>query len=127
MGALRQRLPYAFDKEHERFIRTLFCVVCGDNTGTEAAHVSYPDPRFDKRPRGRGERTGSWVVPLCSRHHRESHTPDRRVVLVYGATWERHFWASRCIDPHAVAAALLLYSGDAERCERVLEWWRNKG
>jgi hypothetical protein len=26
-----------------------------------------------------------------------------------------------------VAAALLLYSGDAERCERILEYWLREG
>ncbi len=127
MTALRQRQPYHVDEVHSRFVRTLPCVVCGDHTGTEAAHVSYPDPRFDKRSRGQRERTGPWVVPLCNRHHHESHTPHGMPVYAPGTTWEHYCWfVNWSIDPHTVAAALLLYSGDAERCERILEWWRNR-
>src|ERR1044072_4812262 len=84
----RQRVK---DETHEDFIRALPCCIpmCGDNTGTEAAHVSYADPRIGKFGRGKAQREESiWVVPLCGAHHRSQHHVGERV-----------FWDAHKIDP----------------------------
>jgi len=97
--------------KHEQFIRSLPCVICGDNTSTECAHVSYADLRYGKMGRGIGQKEESiWVVPLCGRHHREQH-----------ATGERGFWIGHHIDPCRIAACLFIRTQDHEAAQIIIE------
>jgi len=94
----RQKRQKIDSPAHEQFIRELPCVICGDATSTECAHVSYADLRYGKFGRGIGQKEESiWVVPLCGAHHRQQHTGN-----------ERKFWQAYAIDPCRVAAALFL-------------------
>lgn len=96
---------------HEDFIRALPCVVCGDNTTTECAHISYADMRYGKFGRGKGQREESiWVLPLCGEHHRAQHDMG-----------EKPFWQSNEIDPCRVAAALFIRSQDYQTALQIIE------
>jgi hypothetical protein len=87
---------------HLKFVRTLPCLVCADNTSTEAAHVRFADPWAAKRQTGMGEKPDdSWTVPLCGQHRKIQHTMN-----------EREFWKSGGVDPVFVAMALYRISGD---------------
>lgn len=95
---------------HERFIRELACVVCGDATTVQCAHISYADPRFGKYGRGKSQREEScWTIPLCEQHHRQQHSMA-----------ERDFWKSYGIDPVRVAAALYIRTQDHEAAILIL-------
>lgn len=86
------------------WIRDRPCVVCGDNTSVEAAHIRFADLRAAKRPTGMGERPDdSWAIPLCGDHHRLQHSGN-----------ERKFWKSEGIDPIFVALALNRVAGNCE-------------
>lgn len=94
---------------HLDFIRSLPCIVCGDNTSTEAAHIRMGDPSVGKRSTGMGEKPSDiWVLPLCGKCHREQHN----VV-------EWAFWKHRNIDPHKKALALWAATGDHELGEQI--------
>ena len=108
-GMMKQ--PRIHDDAHLDFIRALPCLVCGDNTSTEAAHIRFGDLRVDKRPTGMGEKPSDcWVVPLCGDCHRIQHEMS-----------ERQFWADAGIDPILVAMALYRISGDHERGCRIVQ------
>lgn len=98
--------------QHEKFIRRLPCCVCGDNTTTEAAHISYADMRYGKFGRGKGQKEESiWVVPLCGEHHRLQHYMG-----------EKPFWRYHDIgDPCRVAAALFIRTQDYQTALQILE------
>jgi hypothetical protein len=111
---LRQRQPPEHDEAHLDFIRSLPCCVCGDPTSTEAAHISYGDPMILKKGRGLGQKEDDrWTVPLCNRHHRESHD--------YGN--EVRWWKIVAgLDPIKIAQALYIVSklgGGYELAERI--------
>lgn len=98
------------DEKHLAFVRGLACIVCGDNTATEAAHVRLADPGAAKRPTGMQEKPDDcWTLPMCGRCHREQH-----------GTNERTFWASLGIDPIFVCLALKRVSGDPEAGEMIV-------
>jgi hypothetical protein len=102
---MRQRNPRKHDEAHLAFIRQLPCAVCLDNTATEAAHVRYPEPKAAKPITGAGTKPDDkFVVPLCSKCHREQHGGK-----------ERAFWNGREIDPIFLALALYSVSGDYDR------------
>lgn len=102
---------------HEDFVRALPCVVCGDNTTTEAAHISYADLRYGKLGRGKGQKEESiWVVPLCGQHHREQHDVG-----------ERPFWRANDIDPCRLAAALFIRTQDYQTALLILDATRVRG
>lgn len=66
-----QRRPRQHDGRHLAFIRQLPCIVCGDNTSTEAAHIRMADRTIGKRQTGKGEKPDDmYVLPFCGRHHR---------------------------------------------------------
>lgn len=89
---------------HLEWVRSLPCVICGDNTATEAAHVRFGDARAAKPQTGMGIRPDDrWAVPLCGRHHRNQHSKG-----------ERRFWQDMGIDPIFVALALDAESGNHE-------------
>ena len=101
--------PKAKNNEHLRYIRQLPCLVCGDNTSTEAAHVRMADARAAKSITGIGIKPAdSWTVPLCGRHHRRQHEVG-----------EAHFWSQWGIDPVFKAMALWINSGDIEAGEEI--------
>lgn len=105
-----QRRPRVHNEKHLAFIRSLCCVVSGDNTGTEACHIRYTDRRVAKHNAGVGQKPDDFfVVPLSSAEHRKQH-----------AMKEADYWQQVGIDPIMIALALYAVSGDHERgCEIV--------
>jgi len=107
----RQKRNKIDSPKHEAFIRELYCVICGDNTSTECAHVSYADLRYGKMGRGMGQKEESiWVVPLCGQHHRLQHTGN-----------ERAFWKAYEIDPCRIAVCLFIRTGDHQAAQVIIE------
>ena len=105
-----QRRPREHDDKHLRYIRSLPCLLCGDNTSTEAAHVRYADPMVAKPISGMGNKADdAYTVPLCGRHHRDQTN--------YGN--ERAWWAMMGLDPVKLSLALHRYSGDQELGEMI--------
>jgi hypothetical protein len=95
---------------HLDFVRSLPCLICGNETSVEAAHVRFPDPRAAKRQTGMGEKSDDvWALPLCGTHHREQHSGS-----------ERMFWRAHGIDPIFVALALSRISGDREAAASII-------
>ena len=95
---------------HLDFIRGLPCIICGDNTSTEAAHIRYSDSRAGKINPGVGAKPHDrFTLPLCGNHHRAQH-----------ATGEREYWAGLGLDPIFYALALYGASGDQETAERII-------
>jgi HNH endonuclease len=108
---LRQRQPREYDGAHLAWIRTLPCVVCGDDTSTEAAHIRYSDARAAKRNVGKSEKPDDrWTLPLCGQHHRAQHE-----------TSEREFWKHLGVDPIFLALALSCVSGDHAAGVQIIE------
>jgi len=104
------RQPRQHSEKHLRYIRRLPCVICGDPTTTEAAHVRFSSIQFGKRQVGVGEKPDDkWVVPLCGAHHRTQHQEN-----------ERAFWAAHRINPLSVADELWSATGDHERGEQIV-------
>ena len=88
--------------KHLAWIRRRGCVLCGDDTTTEAAHVRFCDPRAAKPLTGLGIKPDDcWTVPLCNAHHAEQHS--------FG---EAKWWRAVGVDPVFLAMALHRVSGD---------------
>lgn len=99
---MKQRRPRQKDNGHLGFIRSLPCVICLNNTATEAAHIRMADPRFAKPITGAGTKPDDrFVVPLCSECHRQQH-----------GTAERAWWNGKEIDALALAVALYVNTGN---------------
>lgn len=97
--------------KHLDFIRSLPCVICGNNTATEAAHIRFADRRAAKRQTGMGEKPDDiWALPLCGEHHREQHSMG-----------EREFWKVHERDPIFIALALHCAAGDYAKAQQVIE------
>ncbi len=112
----RFKLARISDDTHEDFIRALPCCVCGDNTTTEAAHISYADMRYGKFGRGKGMKEEScWVVPLCGEHHRSQHQMG-----------EKPFWRGHDIDPCRVAQSLFVRTQDYQTALIIIEHARER-
>ncbi len=108
---LRQRQPREKNDKHLAFIRTLPCLVCGDNTSTEAAHIRMAEPRAGKSSTGMAEKPHDrFTVPLCGKHHREQHGMS-----------EEEFWDWSLVDPIFVALALYCITGDHQAGVRIIE------
>lgn len=108
---MRQRRPRQEDARHLAFIRTLPCIITGENTSVEAAHLRFTDLRVDKDQPGVGAKPDDmWVLPLSGEMHRRQHATGN----------ELKFWATYGIDPIFYAMALYIYSGDYERCNRIV-------
>jgi hypothetical protein len=100
------------DETHLDFIRGLPCVICHDNTTTEAAHVRMPMLRAAKKITGIGIKPNDcWTVPLCSRHHRRQHEIGS----------ESKFWGDYGINPVEIAAFLYCATGDPEAGEEIVK------
>ena len=98
------------DAAYLDFIRSLPCIICGDNTSTEAAHIRFADRRAAKRPTGMGEKPDDvWTLPLCGRHHREQHSMG-----------EHSFWNIQGIDPIFLALALCHARDNRDRAEQIV-------
>lgn len=107
---IRQRLPRIENAKHLAFIRRLPCVICGDNTSTEAAHIRLGHIPSWKRQCGKSEKPDDvWTLPLCGRCHREQHEGN-----------EARFWKEKEIDPIFVALALWRVTGDVESGEAII-------
>jgi len=107
---MTQRQPRQRDEAHLNFVRSLPCLICLDDTSTEAAHIRYAEPRAGKRWVGGQEKPDdAFAVPLCGKHHREQHT--RREV---------EWWQWQGIDPIKVSLALFRVSGDHERGAQIV-------
>lgn len=105
-----QRHPRQHLEGHLKFIRTLPCVICGDDTSVEAAHVRYSDPTVAKVNSGVGAKPDDYyTVPLCGKHHRAQHA--------HGS--ERDWWKLMEIDPVKTALALYVNTGDFARGEQI--------
>lgn len=99
------------DERHLGFLRSLCCVICGDNTTIEAAHLRSGNLDYGKRSTGMQEKpSDKWCLPVCGRHHREQHT-----------TREINFWTNYGKDPFALCARLWMVSGDHEMGETIIE------
>ena len=97
-----------------KFIRSLPCLLCGDNTSVEAAHIRFGDIRAGKRPTGMGEKPDDrWTLPLCKRHHDEQHKRG-----------ERLFWTQAGVSPMWVSLALQSVAPDLEAAENLMRAWR---
>lgn len=89
-----QREPRQHDKAYLAWLRQQPCAICRDNTATEAAHLRVGSIEHGKKPAGLQEKSSDrWAVPLCHRHHSESHARGN----------EREWWASYGIDPFALS------------------------
>ena len=97
------------DEGHLKFIRTLPCVRCLENTTVEAAHVRRADARIGKPITGNSIKPDDrFTLPLCGRHHREEQ-----------AKGEGGFWTEKD-DPILWSLALYSVSGDAEEAESII-------
>ncbi len=106
--------PRVRNEKHLAFIRGLPCLVCGDNTSTEAAHVRFSYHRAAKRYVGKAEKPDDmWVLPLCGTCHRNQHQNS-----------EENFWGWRGRNkdfPIFVCLALWSVTGDHELGEQIIE------
>jgi hypothetical protein len=108
---LRQRQPREKNDKHLDFIRSLPCLVCGDNTSTEAAHIRMADLRAGKQSTGMAQKPHDrFTVPLCGECHRKQHDMN-----------EVPFWHFAGIDPIFVALALFCISGDHQAGVQIIE------
>ena len=99
---MRQRTPRQKLGAHLDFLRGLPCIVCGDNTSTEAAHIRMSDGRIVKHNAGVAAKPDDFFcLPVCGRHHREQHTGS-----------ESKFWRNFGIDPVLFALRLWSVTGD---------------
>ena len=106
-----QKQPRVHDEKHLAFIRQLPCLICNDNTATEAAHIRYSDARIGKVNAGVGAKPhDKYTVPLCGDCHRAQHTKGN----------ERRFWNAVGIDPILIALELYSVSGKTEEAERII-------
>jgi len=53
---MRNKRPRQHDEAHLQFIRGLPCLVCEDNTATEACHIRFSDCRAAKVNPGVGQK-----------------------------------------------------------------------
>jgi hypothetical protein len=113
---LRFREPRVKSDKHLSFVRGLSCLICHDNTSTEAAHVRFSCLEVGKRQSGKAEKPDDrWAVPLCGKHHRDQHEMRGTDEL----TGEMVFWLTAGIDPIKVCKMLWAFSGDHEKGERI--------
>lgn len=96
--------------KHLLFIRSLPCLICGNDVSTEAAHIRYGQPPI-KPYTGKGQKPhDKWTVPLCSYCHRAQHRVN-----------EAYWWRSHGIDPIKVALELYSVTGDYQCGHMVCE------
>jgi hypothetical protein len=97
-------------KKHLDFIRGLSCIICGDNTSVQAAHIRYSDASVGKVNSGLGKKPDDrYTIPLCGDCHTLQHTEG-----------EQRFWRDHGINPLGVADRLYRCSGNQEAAERII-------
>lgn len=105
-----KKRPAKKDAGYLSWLHELPCLVTGTRP-VEAAHVSYADPRYGKRERGKGEKADDrWAIPLSRAEHNRQHSMD-----------ERAYWQSVGIDPLQVALALYGVKGDNTMAEIIIK------
>lgn len=105
------RRPRRKDEKHLAWIRTLPCVICGNDIQTEAAHVRMKNMRYAKTEAGVGAKPGDhWTLPLCGVHHREQHERGENV-----------FWLDHRKDPFTIALALWAETGDDKAATIIIQ------
>lgn len=88
-----QRQPREYDPDYLAWLRTQPCCICGDDVSVEASHLRVGSINHGKPIGALGMKSSDrWALPLCSRHHRESHQHN-----------ELEWWMSRGIDPFALS------------------------
>jgi hypothetical protein len=105
-----QRRPRQRNDRHLRFVRERPCIICGFMP-CEAAHIKMADARVLK-PQSSNigmKADDRFTLPLCPRHHRESH-----------AMPERAWWDSYHIDAVLLSLALFSLSGDEQEGDRLI-------
>jgi len=96
MSELRQRQPRERDNKRLAWLRLQPCVICGDNTSSEAAHIRTGCIEVGKGHTGMGQKPDDkWTVSLCGAHHREQHSMN-----------EMAFWSKYGKDPFILAMTL---------------------
>ena len=91
-GKLSRRVE---NKSYLDWIRELPCIVTGV-FGVDAAHISFPDPKYGKLGRGKSAKESDrWAIPLSPEEHRRQHGMN-----------EQAYWRDVGIDPCVVAMAL---------------------
>lgn len=110
-----RKRPAKKDAGYLKWLHELPCIVTGTRP-VDAAHVSYADPMYGKRERGKGEKTDDrWAVPLCRAEHDKQHSMD-----------ESAYWRSVGIDPLRVALALYGVKGDNTMAEIIIRNARSR-
>ncbi|PRD42073.1 hypothetical protein C5748_18115 [Phyllobacterium phragmitis] len=110
-----RKRPAKKDADYLKWLHELPCVVTGVRP-VDPAHVSYADPRYGKRERGKSEKADDrWAVPLCRAEHDKQHSMD-----------ERAYWQSVGIDPLQVALAIYGVKGDNTMAEIIIRNARQK-
>lgn len=104
------RDPRKFNDKHLDFIRSLPCIVTGDNVTVEAVHIRMNDPRIGKANPGSHKPHDYFTLPLSGEEHRRQHKMNERV-----------YWQRVGIDPVFYALALYAVSGDYEQGCKIVE------
>ena len=95
---------------HLQRLRSLPCLLCLDQTRTEAAHLRMADPVVNKHQALGQKPPDCYALPLCGYHHRLQHKGSERI-----------FWESIGIDPIKIALALYAFSDDYSHCVEIIE------
>ena len=98
------------DEAHLKFIRSLPCILCGDNTTTEACHIRFADASLAKATGIAIKPDDYWTLPMCGKHHRLQHQGN-----------ERAFWNRAGIDACLYALRLYSVTGDYQKGLAVLK------
>lgn len=102
--------------KHLKEIRHKPCVLCGDDTSVEAAHIRFVEPLAAKASGTGIKPDDNFVVPLCGKHHREQHSMNER------SFWEMHGWTTNLPkNPLVIALLLYVYGDDLEKCDRIIQ------
>lgn len=81
------------------WVRSFPCIICGDNTSTEAAHYRSNDARFFKFNPGKHKPDDLWVLPLCGAHHQHGEDAQHKHD-------EDKWWKDHGIDAPVTCLAL---------------------
>ena len=107
---MKQRRQRIQSLGHIAFLHSLPCIACGNDLGSDAAHIRFTDPRASKRNPGIGQKPSDmWTVPLCRVCHSKQHSMN-----------ERAYWAAVGVDPVFYALALWAFSGDYQTCCEIV-------
>ncbi len=105
-------MPRKKSPSYLEWIRTLPCVLCGDDVTTEAAHLRMAIPWLGKPITGMGIKPDDvWVLPLCHGHHARQHMDG-----------ETKFWGAMR-QPGVMCLALWRVKFDRQAaCDMIRTW-----